>query len=253
MQNISQEQIDKRFQTLSDALQETIFSQQSADVIQKTCVLREAEKHTTVIAKFTGSVLLGYLRPENFASEIQKETGMDAEKAGQIAHDLDTEIFSAVRLELKKLYPPTIQTPTVQSPGFTAAGTSEAKVSGLKIQDQRPRYVIPIPEKFLKQGSGIMEKTAQAPVRFSPAPPPPAQPIVQPIIQQTTQPVTQPIVRPVIQPVTQPIAPPATTKQPEPVIKATPATTPSEPSSVIKPVVPLPTFIHTKFKSGDHE
>ena len=63
-----------------------------------------------------------------------------------VAHDIDGEIFSNVRLELKKLYPPVIQTPTIQSPSFgLKATTNQSDNSNLQ---PKPKYVIPIPEKF---------------------------------------------------------------------------------------------------------
>src|SRR3989344_1790818 len=112
MQSIPKEQIIKRHQALSQALQDAIFSEKNSDVIIRACSLRDiSEEATFIIGRLTGRVLLGYLRPELFALEIQKETGIDMQKAQLVAHDLDMEIFSAVRLELKKLYPPTIQTP----------------------------------------------------------------------------------------------------------------------------------------------
>src|SRR3989344_7066045 len=116
MQPIPKEQIIKRHQALPRTLQDTIFSEKNSNIIIRACSLRDVSEETTfIVGRLTTRVLLGYLRPELFALEIQKETGMDMRKAQLVAHDLDAEIFSAVRLELKKLYPPTIQTPTVQS------------------------------------------------------------------------------------------------------------------------------------------
>src|SRR3989338_3456439 len=115
MEQIPQEQLLKRYHLLPKSLQDALFSEKMADTIYRTCVLRESDDFTALIAKLIGRVLLGYLRPELFAQEIQKETGIEEMKAQHVAHDLDMEIFSEVRLELKKLYPPTLQTPTVQS------------------------------------------------------------------------------------------------------------------------------------------
>lgn len=152
MQDIPQEKVIKRFQSLPESLQEAIFSQSGTDTVRKSCVLRDIPKSKiSLIDQLTGRVLLGYLQPEGFAFEIQKEAGIDALKATQVAHDIDTEIFSEVRLELKKLYPPTIQTPTVQRPGFSGQESGAGfQDSRFKIQEQRPapRYIVPIPEKF---------------------------------------------------------------------------------------------------------
>src|SRR3989344_4557273 len=147
MQTIPREQLTKRFQLLPEALQNAIFSDQTADVVGKSCRLRDVDEDLiSKIAWMTGRVLLGYLRPETFAFEIQKETGIDALKATQVAHDIDTEVFSDVRLELKKLYPPTIQTPTVQAPGFAFSSPQAISYQ----LPAKPRYVVPIPERFKK-------------------------------------------------------------------------------------------------------
>src|SRR3989338_4699603 len=154
MEQVSKEQILKRYHLLSKSLQSVLFDERTSDTIHKTCLIRDAETHTSTIAKLTGRVLLGYLRPELFALEIQKETGIDMQKAQLVAHDLDMEIFSAIRLELNKLYPPTIQTPTVQT--WMAESGIRNQESGIfgnrpseNLPPVKPKYVIPIPEKFL--------------------------------------------------------------------------------------------------------
>jgi len=178
MEQVSKEQILKRYHLLSKSLQSVLFDERTSDTIHKTCLIRDAETHTSTIAKLTGRVLLGYLRPELFALEIQKETGIDMQKAQLVAHDLDMEIFSAVRLELKKLYPPTIQTPTVQT--WMAQKTElqkpelrimnyELRKEGAAAPAAKPKYVIPIPEKFLRQTTdnqmqNVMRPDLQQPI-----------------------------------------------------------------------------------------
>src|SRR3989344_8495130 len=178
MEQIPQEQLLKRYHLLPKSLQDALFSEKMADTIYRTCVLRETDDFTALIAKLIGRVLLGYLRPELFALEIQKETGVDMQKAQLVAHDLDMEIFSAVRLELKKLYPPTIQTPTVQT--WMAQKTElqkpelrimnyELRKEGAAAPAAKPKYVIPIPEKFLRQTTdnqmqNVMRPDLQQPI-----------------------------------------------------------------------------------------
>ncbi|MBI1755089.1 hypothetical protein HYR65_02285 [Candidatus Azambacteria bacterium] len=202
---------------MSESLQDAIFSEKTSSATLKSCALRDVpEDGVHLIGRLVSRVLLGYLRPENFASEIQKETGIDALKAGQVAHDLDTEIFSAVRLELKKLYPPAIQTPTIQSPGFVPSAVRNPTPT---IQQPAPKYIVSIPEKFLKQNAGIVRQkveTKEQKQEQPPAPPP----------QQTIPPKTEPA-------------------------KIVEKLAPSSPA--MKPVVPLPTFIQSKFKPQEKE
>ncbi|MBI5913145.1 hypothetical protein HY839_01750 [Candidatus Azambacteria bacterium] len=223
MQNISQEQIIKRYFLLSKPLQDALFSERTSSAVGRASVLRDAEPHVTKIAMLTGRVLLGYLRPETFAFEIQKETGIDALKATQVAHDIDTEIFSEVRLELKKLYPPTIQTPTVQAPGFLKPETRNVKPeiqdSGFTIQE-KPRYVVPIPERFKKT---------------TPIPPPTQEP------KQEAPPI--PVSAPAPSP-SQVSAGNLGGQAPQPPKIQEPASPPMD------PIVPLPTFIQSKFTNN---
>jgi len=226
MRDISEEQVTKRFLTLPESLQDAIFSDQTANIIRKTCVLRETEDHITTVAKLTGLVLLGYLRPEQFSAEVQKETKIDRAKAEHIAHDVDAEIFSDVRLELKKLYPPTIQTPTIQSPGFTAQFGSPTPEPAR--EQEKPRsYVIEIPEKFRKNPSAPepkKEATNQPPAAQTPqeAPPPEA--------SKTGRQSGS--------------SKPQTNTPPQPKEEVRP---PSTPQSTFKPIIPLPTFIRSQF------
>lgn len=149
MQDIPIEQITKRFQSLPEGLQNAVFSENTANAILKNCALRDIpENKVPLIGQLLTRVLMGYLRPENFADEIQKETGVDGVRVAQVAHDIDTEIFSNVRLELKKLYPPTIQTPTVQAQGFVRQAPEVPSVAARRAPEPARPYVVPIPEKF---------------------------------------------------------------------------------------------------------
>lgn len=233
MLSIPREQIVKRYLALPQQLQDAIFSEQTASIINKTCVLRDTEAHTGRIALLTGRVLLGYLRPETFAGEIQKEIGIDDAKATQIAHDIDTEIFSAVRLELKKLYPPTIQTPTVASQGF-APRMPEPPAAVRRPEPARP-YVVPIPEKFRAKS---IWPSHPAQIVETPAPTP------TPTTEIKSTPAPTPVVPENAGAPAAPAIPTETKQAPTP----QPQKIPNVPLSDIKPIVPLPTFIQSKFK-----
>src|SRR3989344_2487442 len=220
MQLIPREQITKRLQSLLETLGDAYFSEKTADVIGRTCQLRDInEDLMSIIARLAGRVLLVYLRPENFVAEIQKETGVSEITAQLVAHDIDGEIFSNVRLELKKLYPPIIQTPTVQTPWSNRTQAPEKfQDSSPKIQE-KPKYVIPIPEKFMKREVwGVKQEEAKPQIST----PPTKNEIIQ--IPEKTK------------------------------IKTTAATEPEPPKSSqpeFKPIVPLPTFIRSQFKAPE--
>ncbi|MCR4323265.1 MAG: hypothetical protein NUV61_04230, partial [Candidatus Azambacteria bacterium] len=175
MQTISQEQVIKRFQALPEALKDAIFSQKTIDATLRYCALRDVpENKIHFVGQLITDVLLGYVRPELFAFEIQKETGIDALKATQVAHDIDTEIFSEVRLELKKLYPPTIQTPTVQAQGFI-----RSQPVAVEPPKPAPRYVVPIPERFKRTTPWSSQQAQSEPQQPTEQPKPAPQEIKQ--------------------------------------------------------------------------
>lgn len=288
MEIIPQEQVMKRFQVLPEALKNAIFSEKTSDAVSKNCALRDIPGNKIpLVGQLTSRVLLGYLRPELFAREIQNETGVSEMMAQHVAHDIDMEIFSEVRLELKKLYPPTMQTPTVQS--WTAQKSNESGMGSPPTTNYppptKPKYVIPIPERFqTKSFSGMAPQPKQPPATIPAAPLPIAEPT-----QQTpkTPPVTQAV--PAVE--QKPGSPLIAQPQPSPASTPTPATpekkqeplvldasgqpqtgkasAPSlsakpedkksqpgqkiaqtiEPSGVrMNPVVPLPTFIGSRFQ-----
>lgn len=294
MKTIPLEEVLKRVQVLPEALQIAVFSRHTRDAILQHCTLREIPSDKIYsVGMLTSDVLLGYLRPELFATEIQKETGMDELKAQHIAHDIDMEVFSEVRLELKKLYPPTILTPNVQAQGFAAGQAPAAPAPVVK-----PKYVIPIPERFQnksfpgmapapqKQEAPAVQTAPVAPVAApEPAkqtPIPPQQPIIEnkpaesiPVITPEQETKAPEIQKPIVEKkpeqttidvsglsvtVLQNTAQAQQTTRPTLKLGEKP-TQPEikvaqtvEPSGVkINPVVPLPTFIGARFQQPSED
>ncbi len=119
MQHIPPQQAKKRYFSLSAPLQDALFSDRTSDSIRKAAILGGVEEKASLLAKLTGYVLMGYLNPLNFKDELKNELGLSEESAKQVASQLDTEVFSLVSSDIRKLYPPTIKTPTASSYGFS--------------------------------------------------------------------------------------------------------------------------------------
>jgi hypothetical protein len=119
MQHIPPQQAKRRYFSLSAPLQETLFSDRTSDSIRKAAILGGVEEQSSLLARLTGYVLMGYLNPLGFKDELKNELGVSEETAKQVASQLDTEVFSLVSSDIRKLYPPTIKTPTATSYGFT--------------------------------------------------------------------------------------------------------------------------------------
>lgn len=253
MQSIPREQIIKRIQSLPETLQDAYFSEKTADAIGKTCRLRDIDEDLmSIIARLTGRILVGYLRPESFVAEIQKETGVSEMTAQLVAHDIDGEVFSNVRLELKKLYPPIIQTPTIQSPSFgLKAAANQSDNSNLQ---PKPKYVIPIPEKFKGQDlrfknqdlrieePGIMNQDLR--IKNYETEKEKKIPEPTPAVQENVK-STQSVIRDSNFMIQKNPEPTQIQQKPE-ITKPQIANSKSQPE--FKPIVPLPTFIRSQFK-----
>ncbi|MEK7452786.1 MAG: hypothetical protein AAB614_00975 [Patescibacteria group bacterium] len=256
MQDIPKEQLIKRFQILSDSLQDIIFSETTADSIRKASVLGGVEENQGLLAELTGRVLLGYLNPIHFAEELVNELGISEETAQQITTILDAEIFSLVNTDLRKLYPPTIKTPTAMSKGFSH---EEAK----KYEKKDEKRVSEFEKRFLgkrdeasekifsqKMGSKVLDTEEETKSYTTP-------------ISEKEKIIEQAIVIPKAPEIPKKIETirninsnkkPVEERKPEPIlaereIKTTePQLRAQKETPHIKPVVPLPTFLQSQFQ-----
>lgn len=133
MPTYTQEQLQKRYETLPDDLKKAIFSVETADIIQKI-----SKKYNLQIDKMgelaseTGLLMLGFTFPKDYIKNLSARLGTDIETAKKIAQEINAEIFAPVKEHLKKLHgvgeeiamkepsslsaPPTQQPSTEQSP-----------------------------------------------------------------------------------------------------------------------------------------
>ncbi len=96
--NYTREQLREKFNTLPEALQEAIFSVETADEMMKI----EKKNGLTIeqtgkLASITGLVMLGLLAMKDYVAEIEKELGVEREKASAVADDVNLAIFIKIR------------------------------------------------------------------------------------------------------------------------------------------------------------
>ncbi len=104
---ITQQQFDSRWDTLAEVLREALVSKANSDIIRKTAEAEHLpEEKASIISGLTGSVLMGFLHPEDLAEEIQDYLKINANIASAIANAINTRIFSPLRNELEKVYAP---------------------------------------------------------------------------------------------------------------------------------------------------
>jgi hypothetical protein len=95
----------KLYEKLPPDLKEVIFSESTAEDIWNICERNEVpdEKYSEV-ARYTGRVLLGLLPPNEFQETLEKELGIETEKAKKITREIARYIFFPVKASLEELY-----------------------------------------------------------------------------------------------------------------------------------------------------
>ncbi len=158
MKEPSKQQLIKRFQALSDNLQDIIFSDKTANAIRRAAVLGDVEYDVDILAKLTSLVLMGYLTPDDFKNELESNLIISRETAEQIASQLDAEIFSLVDSDLRKLYPPRIKTPTAISGGFIPGQNKPSDNSNEQLPEKK---FSEFEKRFLKDKTTSSESTPE--------------------------------------------------------------------------------------------
>jgi hypothetical protein len=107
MIKISTDQALERWDTLPLVLREALYSEANSDFLWKTCEaehIPDAKIYTA--ASVSGCVLMGFLHPEDVASELKDAIGIDQRTASVIESALNQRIFNPLREEIDSVYAP---------------------------------------------------------------------------------------------------------------------------------------------------
>ena len=99
----TKEEFWKLFEKLSEELQDTIFSVETADSVHDICKRNQIEE-TFKVANLIGYVLLGVLPPEELQETLKKELGLEPGVAKKVSQEIDRFILHPVRTSLANLY-----------------------------------------------------------------------------------------------------------------------------------------------------
>ncbi len=107
MFQITEQQIEKRWDILPISLLEVLCSFDTAKMISEICKKNHiiGEKKDK-ISGLIGFVIIGFLHPEDLVQEIKDATGIHPEIAETIVKELDRKIFAPIRGEIDKVYSP---------------------------------------------------------------------------------------------------------------------------------------------------
>lgn len=132
---ISPQEFKEHYEKLPEDLQESIFSEITAQKIERIANNHNAGRIMSEIARLTGRVMLGVLPLERFVTALSEHVGIDINSAAEIAQDINRQIFFPVRDSLRILYG---LSPTEMSVPVFAQGATSAKSAfpGAKSPDQ---------------------------------------------------------------------------------------------------------------------
>jgi hypothetical protein len=104
-EDYTRDELWKLYEVLPKELKEAIFSQETADVIYRTCTRNNLEEEKIPeVAKYVGYVLMGLLAPDELEKKLIEVLEIGAEKSKNISQEISRFVFFPLRPILEKLY-----------------------------------------------------------------------------------------------------------------------------------------------------
>lgn len=96
----------KTYETLPDNIKEALFNEENFNVVSEICEKNGItdEEIKSQILKYVGKTLMGLLPIKEFPIILELELNLDSETARNMSWDIDSRIFSHLRISLNKLY-----------------------------------------------------------------------------------------------------------------------------------------------------
>ena len=138
----------KRFDTLPENLKKEMLADKNVQLISSIAQdYKIAENDVKKIAMLVGEVFLGYIKPEEIASELNKYFGVDLQKSNFIEIELKQKLFNPLKADLDKIYnPPKLEAEEETQetgPAVISLEKEAAPISNItKIPLQKPSEII---------------------------------------------------------------------------------------------------------------
>jgi hypothetical protein len=99
------EEIRKLLAKLPEDVKEVLFAEETSDAIYGSCKRNGVlEEKAMEVSKYVGYVLVGLLPPNEFQETLEKELGIETEKAKMITREITRYVFFPVKASLEELY-----------------------------------------------------------------------------------------------------------------------------------------------------
>src|SRR6185437_2066230 len=131
MNTPSEQAVAQRWDNLTPALREALFSDANDEFIEQLCKSQYLpEEKIDDVSERAGYVILGFLHPEDLSEELVKSVGLKPQIADSISGNINQRIFSPLKDELAKTFAPATKAETI-------SGTNKPTASsGPKILSQ---------------------------------------------------------------------------------------------------------------------
>ncbi len=104
MEEYTKEFFWETYKTLPEELKEAVFDEKNNQIIYNICSrLGLDEDQTSVVAKYTGRVLMGLLSLKDFGVTLELELNINEFLANKITQEINFSIFKHLRLALSRL------------------------------------------------------------------------------------------------------------------------------------------------------
>jgi hypothetical protein len=189
MITITQPQAQKRFLLIPLALQDALFSVQTAAIIDQICTDNHLDvKRSNALVEAVGWVLLGFLHPEDIKKELE-QASIPAPMTQDILNSLNTKIFNVLNPLLSKTYAPLPREESVPEPviikNTDISPTLSAIKSALPPANKTPTILSDVGWSKMPM-TPIPPRPATIPVPTSAAPAKPAEPAPMMLHEDTT-------------------------------------------------------------------
>jgi len=95
----------KTYEKLPEDLKEAVFSEKNNKLVEKICAdVGLDEEKISIVAKYTGRVLMGLLPLKEFPITLELELNVDEQTASKIVRELNLAIFKYLRVSLDKIH-----------------------------------------------------------------------------------------------------------------------------------------------------
>jgi len=119
----------KTYEKLPDNIKEALFSEENFNIVSEICEKNGItdEEIKSQLMKYVGKTLMGLLPIKEFPIVLELELNLETEQARNISWDIDSRIFSHLRISLNKLYTQNVAENKEVSDNVKKEGTEEKK------------------------------------------------------------------------------------------------------------------------------